>query len=162
MPQEQTIEQKLAGAKAALAHANTVSIPKPAASTPAPKAAPASTPAKKAPSMSDELDAKNAMVKKAMQALPKMHEGGPVAADGAYQLKAGEHVLTAKEAQRATQHALIRTGMRSLAKASASGGQPVAMDKKAKMPASKKSTTGITVRPEKKQGKQVVDKTKKN
>jgi hypothetical protein len=45
-----------------------------------------------------------------------MHTGGPVHADGAYQLKAGEHVLTAPEAAKARTHALAASGMKSLAK----------------------------------------------
>ena len=49
--------------------------------------------------------------------LGSMHTGGPVMADGAYQLKAGEHVLTAAEATKAKRHALMASGMKSLAKA---------------------------------------------
>lgn len=45
-----------------------------------------------------------------------MHNGGPVLADGAYRLKAGEHVLTAPEATKARKHALMASGMKSLAK----------------------------------------------
>ncbi len=50
---------------------------------------------------------------------PKMHKGGPIKADGIYRLKAGEHVLTADEATKARKHALMITGMHSLAKAGA-------------------------------------------
>jgi len=45
-----------------------------------------------------------------------MHNGGPVAADGVYRLKKGEHVLTEKEAKQARKHALMQAGMKSLAK----------------------------------------------
>ena len=103
----------LSDAKAALAHANK-SFPSPSAS-PAPKSS-AVTPAAKTPNLGDELAAKKTMVDKAMQALPKMHKGGPVPADGAYNLKAGEHVLTANEAAKAKTHALMASGMASLAK----------------------------------------------
>jgi hypothetical protein len=48
---------------------------------------------------------------------PKMHTGGPVMADGTYQLKAGEHVLTAPEAAKARKHAIMASGIKSLAKA---------------------------------------------
>jgi hypothetical protein len=48
--------------------------------------------------------------------LGSMHTGGPVMADGAYRLKAGEHVLTAAEAKKAQKHALMASGMKSLAK----------------------------------------------
>jgi lysophospholipid acyltransferase (LPLAT)-like uncharacterized protein len=46
----------------------------------------------------------------------KMHNGGPVMADGVYRLKAGEHVLTAPEAAKAKKHAMMASGMKSLAK----------------------------------------------
>lgn len=49
--------------------------------------------------------------------LGSMHTGGPVMADGAYNLKAGEHVLTAPEAAKAKKHALMASGIKSLAKA---------------------------------------------
>jgi hypothetical protein len=45
----------------------------------------------------------------------KMHNGGTVKADGAYDLKAGEHVLTAPEAAKARNHALMASGMKSMA-----------------------------------------------
>lgn len=44
----------------------------------------------------------------------KMHNGGTVKADGPYDLKAGEHVLTEKEAATARNHALMASGMKSL------------------------------------------------
>lgn len=108
----------LSDAKAALAHAN--------AAFPSPKAAPVAAAATKAataapsnpPGIGAELKAKAGMVAKGRQALdtPKMHGGGPVLSDGAYQLKAGEHVLTAPEAAKARQHALMASGMKSLTK----------------------------------------------
>lgn len=52
----------------------------------------------------------------ASTAIPKMHSGGPVATDGVYQLKAGEHVLTEPEAKIAKKHAMMMTGLKSLAK----------------------------------------------
>lgn len=48
--------------------------------------------------------------------LGSMHTGGPVMADGAYRLKAGEHVLTEPEAKMARKHAMMASGMKSLAK----------------------------------------------
>jgi hypothetical protein len=105
----------LSDAKAALAHANKVFPPAPVKADAAPKAT-AVTPVKKSPSIGDELSAKKAIVDKAMSALPKLHKGGPVPADGAYNLKAGEHVLTAPEAAKARTHALAASGMKSLAK----------------------------------------------
>ena len=45
-----------------------------------------------------------------------MHKGGPVTHDGIYRLKMGEHVLTEAEAKNARKHALMASGMKSLAK----------------------------------------------
>jgi len=56
----------------------------------------------------------------AASTVPKMHKGGPVKTSGSYNLKAGEHVLTASEAELAKKHALLASGMKSLAKAGAS------------------------------------------
>lgn len=106
------VADALASAKGALAHANA-SFPSPAAKPTSPPAASAKS---SAPSMSNELAAKKGMVDKAKSALPKMHKGGPVPADGDYNLKAGEHVLTESEAHLARQHALMASGMKSLAK----------------------------------------------
>jgi hypothetical protein len=50
------------------------------------------------------------------QSIPRMHNGGPVLSDGAYQLKAGEHVLTAAEAAKAKKHAIMAAGIKSLVK----------------------------------------------
>ena len=102
----------LADAKAALAHANKT-FP-----SPAPKPAPvvkSPMPAPKAPSLGEELGAKTRNINEYVNA-PKMHKGGPVLADGVYSMKAGEHVLTAAEADKARKHALMAVGMKSLAK----------------------------------------------
>ena len=111
----------LVAAKAALAHANKVfpsgfakvatGATKPVVEKPEPVR---TTPA---PALGQELGAKAQMVGKANSALPHMHTGGSVKADGAYQLKAGEHVLTAPEAAIARKHALMFSGLKSLAKA---------------------------------------------
>ena len=116
----------LSDAKAALAHANAAfpSNP-PSAAKPAAKSAAA--PAKTAtPSIGDELTAKKTMVDKARTALPKMHKGGTVKVDGDYNLKAGEHVLTAQEAAKARNHALMASGMKSLATPGPRVGKPTA------------------------------------
>ena len=90
-------------------------------------------------------------------AVPKRHNGGPVLKDGAYALKAGEHVLTAKEAEKARKHALMASGLKSLAKpAPKTAGEPAA-----KKMGGKKTTTGITIRDEKNQAAKIADKTKK-
>lgn len=104
----------LSDAKAALAKSYTdfPAVPAKAASAPTPAAA-----AKpKTPSLGDELSAKKVMVDKARQALASMHKGGTITADGDYNLRAGEHVLTAPEAAKARKHALLASGMKSLAK----------------------------------------------
>jgi len=101
----------LSDAKAALATANKAFPSSPIKSVGA--AAPAQS------NLGVELREKVKMVdnaKKALNDLPKMHKGGTVTADGGYQLKAGEHVLTAPEAAKARQHALMASGMKSLAK----------------------------------------------
>jgi hypothetical protein len=104
----------LSDAKTALAHAGTA-FPSAAPSTPS-VAAPKVAAAKAPPSIGQELLAKKTMVDKARSVLPSLHNGGPVLADGGYQLKAGEHVLTASEAGKARKHALMASGMKSLAK----------------------------------------------
>ena len=111
IPQNDAVSKALASAKSTLSHA-TAAFPG-SVSAPAKSAAPA-TPAKAAPSLGDELAAKKTMVDKAVSALPKMHDGGPVVADGAYQLKAGEHVLTAAEVIKARKHAIMASGIKSL------------------------------------------------
>ncbi len=110
----------LSDAKAALAHANAAFPPAPKAA--APKQPFVSKVTFAAPSnLGEELREKGKMMKNARTALgdvPKMHKGGPVPKDGIYNLKAGEHVLTAPEAVKARSHALAASGMKSLAKAS--------------------------------------------
>jgi hypothetical protein len=69
--------------------------------------------------------------------LPKLHNGGPVPADGAYQLKAGEHVLTEEEAKTARKHALRSAGLRSLARVA----KPVAKDE---LTTEKKTLKGVS------------------
>lgn len=113
MPQD--VNTMLAAAKGTLAGANKT-FPSPKAAAPAKPVVPAAPTTKSAPTLGEELSAKKTMVDKAQKALPSMHNGGPVAADGAYQLRAGEHVLTASEAVKARKHALMAVGMKSLAK----------------------------------------------
>src|ERR1035437_4518133 len=73
----------------------------------------------------------------------KMHSGGPVKADGLYQLKAGEHVLTAKEAAKARTHAILASGLKSLSK-----------------PAPSKGTGSMTIEAANPKSKPVVDTTR--
>lgn len=142
-------DSKVAGAKAALAHANK-SFPSsmaPASAKPKPtvvSAKPATAPAKPTYGLGAELGAKAATVDEYVNSLPKMHTGGPVMSDGAYQLKAGEHVLTEAEAKQARKHALMSAGMKSLAKAgpkakvaAKTSGEPEKMDKSESKPSVK-------------------------
>lgn len=159
-----SINDKVAKAKSTLSNASR-DFPS------APKAAPAATPSRsgmissmmnkvksnvqESKGVSAELGAKAQNISDYSNAVPKMHKGGRVMADGIYNMKAGEHVLTAKEAVLAKKHALMAVGMKSLAKTqgaetaddnepqSKTSGEPV----KPSM-GSKKSTSGITVRPE--------------
>lgn len=101
----------VSNAKAALASANKA-FPSPA-KAPAPKAQPAA-PVVHPPTVGDELKAKADNVNQYMNA-PKMHKGGPVMADGVYTLRAGEHVLAKGEADKARKHALMASGVKSLA-----------------------------------------------
>lgn len=50
-----------------------------------------------------------------------MHRGGPVKEDGMYKLKKGEHVLTAEEAEHAHKHALMFSGIKSMARSYKAG-----------------------------------------
>lgn len=116
----------LSDAKATLAHASSA-FP----SSMAPKAPTIKAPVPKEPGLGVELAEKAKMVRNANMALtdaPKMHKGGTVKADGNYNLKAGEHVLTAPEAAKARNHALMANGMKSLVQ-----------------PAPKKYTSSMTV-----------------
>lgn len=113
------ISDMLASAKSTLAEANTF----PSMSAPG-KAVKPATPAKPAKpvesNLGTELRETNKMkavgIKAQSPEIPKMHKGGPVMADGDYNLKAGEHVLTGPEAAKARTHALLASGMKSLAK----------------------------------------------
>ena len=64
----------------------------------------------------DMKKASDALAPKLTPLIPMRHKGGPIPKDGPYNLKAGEHVLTAKEADKARKHALMASGMKSLAK----------------------------------------------
>lgn len=144
---------KVATAKNVLASANKAfPSPKPAAPV-----KPAAAPAPAAPShvgepeagIAHDLASKQATVDEYMKALPKMHKGGPVLADGGYHLKAGEHVLAPGEADKARKHAMMAVGMKSLANpGKATQMQDSMSDSKKTM---KSPSKGITVRPEKNQ-----------
>lgn len=149
------VSNALASAKATLAHSNTSFPTRASSAAPAAAKPAASAASKPAPSIGQELAVKKQMVDKAQSALPKMHEGGKVHADGAYELKAGEHVLTAQQAKVVRKHALMAVGMNSLTKPAATtdlNTTPSKVDKTSgkvdKQPA-KKSTSGVTVRPSK-------------
>jgi hypothetical protein len=102
----------LSAAKNALAHA-TKTFPSSPLASPAKPVVAATKPIS---GLGAELTAKKTMVDKAQSALPALHGGGPVPADGAYNLKAGEHVLTATEAAKARKHAIMAAGIKSLTK----------------------------------------------
>jgi hypothetical protein len=151
MPQSDAVSKALSSAKTELAHANTFpSMAAKAALTGGAKAAKPATakPITQTPTIGQELGAKAANVKEYTDALPKMHEGGPVQADGAYGLKAGEHVLTQPQAKMARRHALMSIGMNRLSQPAAPG---------AAEPAAKpaKKTPGVSVKSEKKSDKKV-------
>ena len=65
--------------------------------------------------------AQSSMEPRHFDMIPTMHKGGPVMKDGTYRLKMGEHVLTAKETAKAKQHALMSSGIKSLAKSAPKG-----------------------------------------
>lgn len=128
MPQSNDpVAKALAGAKATLAHANAAfpssgasAITSKPAAAPAPKKSSSISIGEPEKGTANELKSKVDMVGKAKTALGdaiKMHKGGPVKKSGTYQLQAGEHVLTAPEAKTARKHALMMSGMKSLAKA---------------------------------------------
>jgi hypothetical protein len=50
-----------------------------------------------------------------MQPIESRHKGGPIMKDGVYRLKAGEHVLTEDETHQARKHAIMASGIKSLA-----------------------------------------------
>ena len=148
MPQDD-INSKVSAAKGVLATANSkFPSPKPPA---APKPAPSRVTAKPAPTLGSELAQKASNVDTYAAALPKMHKGGPVMKSGGYDLQMGEHVLTAAEAQMARKHALMASGIKSLAK-------PMPSEKTAGEPKDMKSpkvSTGARIRPEKNQSEKI-------
>lgn len=154
----------VAGAKSALSTANKKFPSSMAPKSTAPAAKPAAKPASSISVGEPEKGIKGELASKAdnvnayAASLPKMHDGGPVKKDGAYQLQAGEHVLTAVEARIARRHAIAASGMKSLAKwaPKKTSGEPA----KSKT-GEKKNTSNITVRPEKNQDKKIPDQAKK-
>lgn len=122
MSSSSPINSMLAKAKGTLAHANRAFPSSAAPKSPTPPIVkPPTAPKISIPSTGEpekgigsELAAKAANVKQYTDA-PKMHKGGPVTADGVYSLKAGEHVLAKGEADKARKHALMSSGMKSLA-----------------------------------------------
>jgi hypothetical protein len=130
------IDTMLSAAKGTLAGANKA-FPSPKSAAAAGIAGGAAKAAAPKPSISvgepekgigQELAAKAKNVAQYTSALPKMHKGGTVASDGAYQLQAGEHVLTAPEAKLARKHALMAVGMKSLAKPRQTAGSVVKLN----------------------------------
>ena len=158
------VTKALSGAKSALSTANKKFPSAMAPKTAAPAAKPAAKPASSISTGEPEKGIKSELQEKAdnvnsyVKSLPKLHDGGPVKKDGAYQLKAGEHVLTPIEAKIARRHAIAMSGLKSLAKYSSkkTGGEPA----KPKT-GEKKTTSTITVRPEKNQDKKIPDQAKK-
>jgi hypothetical protein len=111
MPQN-NINDKVNAAKSALQKANSkfTSAPK---STPAPVVkSPVSvkTPALGDPTIGPSLKAKNDNINTYINNTPKMHKGGEVPENGIYNMKKGEHVLTAKQKN------AMMAGMSALAK----------------------------------------------
>jgi len=110
----------LDAAKKALAGANafTKSVAPTAIAPRTPAPAPASAapkPRTQGEDIAAGLQARKDNVAAYKAAYPKMHKGGLVKADGIYDLQAGEHVLTGAEAKQARKHALMASGMKSLA-----------------------------------------------
>jgi hypothetical protein len=145
-------QDAVSSAKAALAHANQKfpSPAKPAVSAPAPAPKPASSTGEPEKGIGNELKAKSDNVDSYLKSLPKMHQGGEIPADGAYQMLAGEHVLTAAEAKKARKHALLAVGMKSLAKTSPKPkqvGAPTENDEETPIKGKQKSMAGINAKP---------------
>lgn len=115
MPQND-IATKLSAAKGVLSHASSAFPSSMAPKAPASRASAAPAPKPAAPSLGKELSEKASNVSAYAATAPKMHNGGPVPADGVYAMKKGEHVLTEAEAKKARKHALMAAGMKSLAK----------------------------------------------
>ncbi len=83
---------------------------------------------------------------------PKMHTGGTVSEDGTYRMKAGEHVLTAPEKALAIKHALMFSGMKSLAKAGSTAKKGTPQTSMTIEAAPKSTTTDKTLASPKKPG----------
>jgi len=131
----------LAGAKSFSASADPKGALTPKAAAPTAKAAaPSPTASVDVNSRAGNIAQNRDILSPGDTALPKLHNGGPVLADGAYQLKAGEHVLTAPEAKKARKHALMAAGMKSLANPGKAS--PVKS-------VSKKPSKGVSIRPNK-------------
>lgn len=157
------IDSAVANAKSVLAEAQkkfpspkAVPNAKPQTGTPTMHAVPNAKPNE--PSIRQELGDKASNIGDYVKANPpKMHNGGPVLADGVYSLKKGEHVLTPQEADIARKNALTQAGLKSLAiRGKAAKTAPMTEPAGApKKPASSagKVVKGISVRPEK-SGKQ--------
>ena len=108
----QSINSKLGAAKTALNHANAtfphMSKPATAPVTKPPVQAKPSTMGD--PTIGPSLKAKNDNINTYINNTPKMHSGGEVPEDGIYNMKKGEHVLTAKQKQ------AMMKGMKALMK----------------------------------------------
>lgn len=162
-----SINDKVAKAKSALSNASRdFPSAKPAAAAAAPhrqgmissmvKAVSANK--QESAGIGKELGAKARNISDYAASAPKMHKGGPVKANGIYSLLAGEHVLPRHEVAKAKRHALMAAGMKSLARQNSENtegydgtapNQPMtAGEPKKTSGGSKKSTSGITVRPE--------------
>ena len=151
------VQAKVQGAKTALAHAQSMKFPaRPAAKPAAPISKPVAAPVKASnfdggADIAAGLKAREDNVKQYMNAnaVPKMHNGGPVIGDGPRMLKDGEHVLTAAEAKKARKHGLMAVGLKSLAK-EVPAKKPMAAENDEEQPMpSKKPISDIKVRPEK-------------
>lgn len=157
----QDIDSKVAAAKSALSKANrdfpNANAPKSPAA-PAPKAAPAPSYETHSGSVRDQNHqvAQEEAKKMGMSSVPILHKGGPVLKDGVYRLKAGEHVLASGEADKARKHALLASGIKSLANFGKSAGEPTK-----KKPTEKKSVSGIVIRAEKNQSNKIASPAKK-
>jgi hypothetical protein len=144
--QDDSISGKISKAKGVLATAKAkFPSPKPVPNAPViqnskPVAPPAASPMAGVNSRAGNIAANRDILSPGDTALPKLHNGGPVLTDGAYQLKAGEHVLTAAEAKKARKHALMAVGMKSLANPGKSS--PITSDPSP----SKKSSKGVSIR----------------
>ena len=125
MPQDDPVtaaKKVLAGAQKAFPSSMAPKAPVP---TVAPKTS-GVAPVSRGEDIAAGLKARTDNVDSYKAAYPKMHKGGPVPADGTYDLKKGEHVLTEAEAKKARKHALMAAGMKSLAKPIAKPTPPMA------------------------------------